>query len=205
MTEYRDKDEKGHGSNPRGGTSEKDIKNAVTAWATTEDKGDKFFQIQAKVEDDIRSGNAGKNAIVVGIRNEEIKGSSYRGQYVAKNDPITEWQVGQSVQVMPSSFSGKLEVANDFASGDYFENPATNLLNQSIGKDDGVDNRGYQVIMQIGGSHNGINVDKKIGDYAPGQKKEYEHICGGRYDVKSFDRNEKTRVINIKLKQTGVF
>lgn len=131
-------------------------------------------QIAAKASD-------AKNPIVQGIRSEKFDTVIFRGLTVEKTDEIAKWEVGQTVQILPSSFSRSEHVAELYA--------------------DGNSDKPIKVLLRINGGGNGIVVgDRSLTEY----EQEKEVITGGHFKVTGMGRNSEDIFI-IKLKQTGVF
>jgi broad specificity phosphatase PhoE len=174
-------------------TNNIDLQVAIDAWRNSDDPAegstpdDEFVSMfEQTAQDAVKAVKAGgasanQNPIVNGIRNEEFKGTIYRGLAISKEDPITGWKVGQTVQLMPQSFSKDKEVAGEFA------------INAKS------DDKPIAIFMQITGGA-GIDISHR-GDKMFWREKEV--ISGGTFTVRSIAPIGNG--FKIKLKQTGVF
>ncbi len=167
----------------------------------------------------VRAGSP--DTLVTGIRSSKIDEAAFRGMFVRETgsaDNPLSWKEGDSVQIMPSSFSTDQKVAQSFSTGE---------SQQKFG-----DKAYTQVMLKVEGGMRGLSVDKysswnKIsgvsveGNPYASLGTESEVISGGKFSVVSIhdsagnklsspiNDEQKTRIYNslrtITLRQTGVF
>lgn len=142
-----------------------------------------------KINEAAKAGD-GSHPIINAIRHETTQGQDvYRGVKAKADDPITKAAVGDSVQILPSSFSLDQGVAERFAVPLMETDPVTHDFTGS-----------YQpVVLHVEGESNGI----VLGDRETRFRAEKEVISGGHYQVTA--RSVEKGVIRLGVKQTGVF
>jgi hypothetical protein len=142
-----------------------------------------------KVQAAIKAGE--DNLVVAAIRNESVTGTLHRGLLVSPKDSLLSWKKGDTVQIMPSSFSFSSNVAQNFS-----------RMSPSLG-----DTSSWKSVVLHAGSDDahiqGISLSSR--EQEKSLAGEQEVITGGRFSVVRTKYDAKEKCLNIYLKQTGVF
>lgn len=146
----------------------------------------------------VKVGNA-KQPIVAALRKETTGGIDiHRGLTIDSKDPsrsaVLRWKEGQDVNVFPASFSSDHEQAKSFA-------------DMAADKDGKLDTK---VIITVSGTASDGGYSHGIVIGGRGEKEfdvEKEVITGGQFHVDKIQSTGtgKSRVLNVRLTQTGVF
>lgn len=185
-------------------------RHAILSW-----QGGNQQAIRAEAEQEVKTGVMGVtaagepssgHAILQGIGDQTYgERALYRGLAVGENDPLTSWEVGQSVQIMPSSFSSASHIGYSFAVS------AAELMKDMGEKDD----KFVPVVIHVlpqdskGKAPHGIDLNTVENASGAGYAYEKEVITGGQFEVtdKSWTNYEgtATKVLNLYVRQKGIF
>ncbi len=177
------------------------LKDAIGSWQNEDDASEtpedpdseefisEYAQTRNEAWDAAKAGGqqAADNPIIAGIRNEEFKGTIYRGLTINEEDEIAGWKAGMTVQLLPSSFTKDESIAEEFA---------------------GRPDKAIPVMMEVRGGGAGIVIG---GRGASEYKQEKEVITGGQFKVvsisiKPYDKENPFHIgSTVVLKQVGVF
>jgi len=149
----------------------------ITAW--TEGK---HREIAAEAEAALVSGKPERSPILMGIRIQNGTGPAYRGLQLKPDDPLMQARAGQTLELMPQSFSHEEKVAHSFA------------LDEKAGH--------LPVILHVTGAEKGRIHGVHVGAHGV-YSDEAEIITGGRFRVSGVEI--KGRIRFVTLVQTGVF
>lgn len=172
-----------------GGESSADEKEklskALWSWQSgSDDEG-------AKAEHYIQSGEPEGSEIVKGIRNETFGVTAWRGMFVENDDAILKLKTGDTLQLMPSSFSDDRKVAAKFSTG------------ETLGMEG---EKGWGgVILRVNKTADGAEPHGiMVGDRGhPAWRQENEIITGGQFTVTRVNKSKKATTLFIS--QKGIF
>lgn len=152
-------------------------------------------RMRGDAKKDIEEGRANSNALVVACRQDDLKGDTYRGIAVPANSSVLKYAVGDTIQLMPQSFSTEKDIAQAFGKGEKQLHNDKLLINpQSKGS------KWSAVLFTVkGDGAKGWNIGGKTGY----RMNEGEVVMQGHYKVESMKNTAYGRVYG--LRQVGLF
>ncbi len=153
---------------------------AAKAWENSLDLEDTRERMSA----DIKAGTPENNPIIRGIREGSFTDTVFRGVVASEDwrEPL-DWKAGDTIQMLPSSFSTDKTVADAFAQGQVGVGVPSSPLDEDS----------TSVMLEVTGGGRGLSI--------PSSEKEI--VTGGRFHIDAVAMYGEQ--LSIKMHQTGTW